>query len=212
MKRNSRLYESLWHPIVLTVCMAMACGGNVDVEDVAGTGGAGGTGAAGAAGGTGGSGGSGGDTGSGGQEALPGTCSEAQPIVLDGGSVTIESDTTGIMDEYPELDCNSFQTSTGFNQGQLYYRFMAKAGATYTFQLQPSFYGFVYAFPRSIGCSQEAIQDACSSGGETGMVSGIVNPGKMGKSWLTAAEEQEYVVAVDGDTSTGPFTLVVTES
>jgi hypothetical protein len=141
--------------------------------------------------------------------SVPGTCAEARLVVLDGGTVTIEGDTTNVPDEHPAIDCGSFQTPQGFNQGQLYYRFQAKAGATYSFELTTSFYGFLYVFPHSVGCSEQAIQAACSSEGETGMVSFIVNPGSTGKSSFTPLEAQEYVIAVDGDTSTGPFTLVI---
>jgi hypothetical protein len=97
------------------------------------------------------------------------------------------------------------------HRAELYYRFQAKAGATYSFELTTSFYGFLYVFPRSVGCSEQAIQAACSSKGETGMVSKIVNPGSTGTSSFTPLEAQEYVIVVDGDTSPGPFTLVVSE-
>jgi hypothetical protein len=142
----------------------------------------------------------------------PATCATAQLVVINGGSVTIEGDTTNTPDEYSALDCGSFQTSGGFNQGQLYYRFQAKAGATYSFQLTTSFYGFLYVFPRSAGCSEQAIQAACGSKGETGMVSNIVNPGSTGTSSFAPLEAQEYVIVVDGDTSPGSFTLIVSES
>ncbi len=142
----------------------------------------------------------------------PKTCTLAQFVVLDGGTVTIEGDTTNVPDEYSAIDCESFQTSAGFNQGQLYYRFQGKAGATYSFALKTSFYGFLYVFPRAVGCTEQAIQVACSSKGATGMVSSIVNPGSTGMSSFTPLEAQEYVIVVDGDTSTGPFTLVVSES
>lgn len=142
----------------------------------------------------------------------PETCAEAQLVFLDGGTVAIEGDTTNVPDEYSAIDCGSFQTSAGFNQGQLYYRFQAKAEVTYSFELTTSFYGFLYVFPRGIGCSEQAIQVACSSKGESGMVSGIVNPGSTGQSSFTPLQSQEYVIAVDGDTSTGPFTLVISES
>lgn len=141
----------------------------------------------------------------------PETCAAAQLIVLSGGTATLEGDTTSVPDEHPAIDCGSFQTPAGFNQGQLYYRFQAKVGATYSFELTTSFYGFLYAFPRDVGCSEAAIQAACSSKGESGMVSGIVNPGGTGTSTFTPSEAVEYVIAVDGDTSTGPFTLVVSE-
>jgi hypothetical protein len=142
----------------------------------------------------------------------PATCATAQLIALNGGSVTIEGDTTNAPDEHPAIDCGSFQTSGGFNQGQLYYRFQAEAGATYSFQLTTSFYGFLYVFPRSVGCSEPAIQAACGSKGETGMVSSIVNPGSTGTSSFAPIEAQEYVIVVDGDTSPGSFTLIVSES
>lgn len=143
--------------------------------------------------------------------AQPATCAAAKLIVLSGGSVTLEGDTTDVPDEHSAIDCDSFNTWGTFNQGQLYYRFQAKAGATYSFQLTTSFYGFLYVFPRSVGCSEQAIQAACSSKGETGMVSKIVNPGSTGTSSFTPPEAQEYVIAVDGDTSPGPFTLIVSE-
>jgi hypothetical protein len=41
------------------------------------------------------------------------------------------------------------------------------------------------------------------------MVSKIVNPGSTGTSSFTPLEAQEYVIGVDGDTSPGPFTLIV---
>lgn len=141
----------------------------------------------------------------------PETCAEAQLVSLDEGAVTIEGDTTDVPDEYPAIDCESFQTPAGFNQGQLYYRFQAQADVTYSFELTTSFYGFLYVFPRDIGCSEQAIQAACSSEGESGMVSGIVNPGSTGQSSFTPLQAQEYVIAVDGDTSTGPFTLVISK-
>ncbi len=136
-------------------------------------------------------------------------CATPLPIDLTDDVEVIEDDTTLADDEHSELTCDSQHVAHSFDQGQLYYAFTAQAGRTYHFELTSAFYGFVYVFPRSIGCSFEAIEAACSSDGSNGMISGIVNPKTTGQSSFTATASTEYVLAVDGDTSEGPFTLVV---
>jgi hypothetical protein len=138
-------------------------------------------------------------------------CVNAQPITLPDGTLTLEADTSAALDEHAELTCDSPHVAFSFDQGQLYYRFRATAGRTYQLGLTPSFYGFLYLFPAEAGCSFDAIQAACSSDGATGMVSPIVNPGQLGESSFTAGTSQDYVLAVDGDTSPGTFTLTIDE-
>ncbi|MEJ7728558.1 MAG: hypothetical protein WKG00_05035 [Polyangiaceae bacterium] len=138
-------------------------------------------------------------------------CANAQPISLPDGTLTIEGDTSGAADEHAELTCESPNVAFSFDQGQLYYRFDATAGRTYSFRLSPSFYGFLYVFPAAVGCSFDAIQTACSSDGASGMVSPIVNPGQYGDSSFVPSTSSEYVLAVDGDTSPGVFTLTIDE-
>jgi hypothetical protein len=138
-------------------------------------------------------------------------CVNAPLIALTDGTVTLEGDTSAAADEHPELTCESPNVAFSLDQGQLYYRFHASAGRTYELVLSPSFYGFVYVFPAAVGCSFEAIQAACSSDGVAGMVSPIVNPGQEGESSFTPASSEELIVAVDGDTSPGTFTLTIDE-
>jgi hypothetical protein len=137
-------------------------------------------------------------------------CAKPQEIDLSNGSASIAGDTSWARDEFPGLDCESKHVAFTFDQGQLYYRFAAEKGRTYSFALTPSFYGFVYAFRERVGCSEPAIQAACSSGGESGMISPIVNPCSTGDSSFTALESDWWVFAVDGDTSPGPFELLIT--
>ncbi len=134
-------------------------------------------------------------------------CAEAAGIDLADGGELIQADTTSATDEHPDLECESPHVAPSLNQGQLYYAFDGEAGRTYRFELTTSFYGFLYVFPQSVGCGLQAIEDACSSSGATGMVSGIVNPGSTGESWFSPSESQRYVLGVDSDTSQGPFTL-----
>ena len=138
-------------------------------------------------------------------------CVDATPIDLGDGSVTITGDTSGATDEHPSLTCDSPHVAFSLDQGQLYFRFDAEQGGVYQFSLQSSFYGFVYVFPATVGCSLEAIEQACSSDGATGMISGIVNPGTSGSSQFTAPAAGAWVFAVDGDTSPGHFELIVTK-
>lgn len=138
-------------------------------------------------------------------------CADATLVDLASGTVSIRGDTTSAADEHPALTCDSHQVAFTLDQGQLYFRFHAEAGRTYEFALTTSFYGFLYVFPEEAGCSFAAIEEACSSDGATGMVSGIVNPHSEGKSKFSPVVAGDYVFAVDGDTSPGPFEVTVIE-
>jgi hypothetical protein len=164
----------------------------------------------GADGGSGGAGGSGGSVGSlDPPSEASDACAAPTDIDLSNGPLALTGDTRGADDEHPDLTCESPHVAFSFDQGQRYYRFEAEEGRTYDFSLTPSFYGFLYVFPESVGCTVDAIQAACSSDGESGMVSPIVNPGTTGRSSFLAPASERYVIGVDGDTSEGPFELVI---
>jgi hypothetical protein len=139
------------------------------------------------------------------------TCADAAPVDISSGTLTVRGDTSSAVDEHPSLTCDSPHVGFSFDQGQFYFRFQAKAATEYQLVLTSSFYGFVYVFPASVGCSFDAIEYACSSDGATGMVSGIVNPGSSVTSVFFAPVAAEYIFAVDGDTSPGIFELTITE-
>jgi hypothetical protein len=77
--------------------------------------------------------------------------------------------------------------------------------------LKPSFYGFLYAFRQDAGCTFKAIEAACSSHGSDGEVSPISNPGAWTALEIQSQASVPYLLAVDGDTSPGPFSLTVEE-
>jgi hypothetical protein len=136
----------------------------------------------------------------------------AVEVEFTGGSFTFTGDTSTGVDEFPELTCGSTQVAISLDQRQVYFRLQAATLRTYRFRLTPSFYGFVYVFPESAACDGAAIQAACSSAGESGMVSRIVNPRQTGESIFQPAFGGTYFLAVDSDTSAGPFELTVTET
>jgi hypothetical protein len=138
-------------------------------------------------------------------------CASPQSLDLSAGTVTIEADTSIASDEFPGLTCESPHVAFSFDQAQLYYRFSGSAGRRYDFSLTSSFYGFVYVFPEHAECNADVIEAACSTDGVDGMVSGIVNPGSTGTSWFEPSTSASYILVVDGDTSSGPFTLTVSE-
>lgn len=148
-----------------------------------------------------------------GEEHLPLNDRCGQPLDIGSVSTPVElsDDTSRATDEHPELTCDSPNVASSFNQGQLYYRFQAVSGGRYRAVLKPSFYGFLYVFPEDAGCTFLAIETACSSQGAEGEVSPISNPGTWTALEIQAKASKPYVLAVDGDTSTGPFSLTVEE-
>ena len=174
----------------------------------AGTGGRGDAGSSGVGGSDGGTSGVGGSSGGAGGRA----CITAVEVEFTDGNFMFTGDTSTGVDEFPELTCDSGQVAISLYERQIYFRLQASALSTYRFQLTPSFYGFVYVFPLIAACDGAAMQEACSSAGETGMVSRIVNPGQTGASTFQPALAGTYFFAVDSDTSAGTFEITVTES
>jgi hypothetical protein len=139
-------------------------------------------------------------------------CITAVDVEFTDGTFRFAGDTSTGVDEFPELTCDSTQVAISLYERQIYFRLQATALRTYRFQLTPSFYGFVYVFPLAAACDGAAIEDACSSAGETGMISRIVNPRQTGASIFQPAFGGTYFFAVDSDTSAGTFEITVTES
>ena len=137
-------------------------------------------------------------------------CADAQLLDTTLGRQTVSGDTSAGSDEHPGLDCDSKHVAgVGLNAAQLYYRLDVESGAVYRVSLRPSFYGFVYLFDASLGCSFESVQEACSSRGDRGDVSPIVNPNTTGTFEFRLGFSGPAVMAVDSDTSAGPFELEV---
>jgi hypothetical protein len=65
----------------------------------------------------------------------------------------------------------------------------------------------VYAFSEKVGCGADDVEMACSSQGESGAISPIANPGTKTVLELHPDVPDSYIVAVDGDTTTGPYTV-----
>ncbi len=161
----------------------------------------------------------GGQGGLGGQGSAPlnDRCLLATSITFSDGHAELSGDTNAASDEFPKLTCGSSksggtgQVASSLKAPQLYWAFEAKPGATNTFHLKPTFYGFVYVFARSVGCTFDAVETACGSQGQSGILGPICNPTKM-VTWSFLPKSAEvYVVAVDSDGGGGAFTLVIDE-
>ncbi len=138
-------------------------------------------------------------------------CHYAKYLNLVGGKVTIKDDTRAAVDEHPTLKCKSNQvTGGGLKKGQLYYRFIARGGKRYQFTLTPkAFYAFLYIFEQKNNCQLSKIEQDCGSGGKTGLISKIANPGKTLTFSFQTVGDRSIVFAVDSDRGAGLFELQI---
>lgn len=137
-------------------------------------------------------------------------CSGAKSVTLSGGKASISDNTTPAVDEFPTLSCRG---PVAFAGRQLYYKISAASGKAYRLTFTPTdFWGYLYAFPKSTGCSVNAIDAACGKEPD-GLRSGIVAP-KQGSTLLLAPSAPgDYIIAVDGGhpTDYGSFKLEIEE-
>ena len=137
-------------------------------------------------------------------------CVNALALDLTTGAHVVIGDTGVGSDEHAKLDCDSVHVAgEGLNAAQLYYLVPVEAQAVYRMTLRPTFYGFVYVFDAALGCGFESTQLACSSDGASGDISPIVNPTTKATFDFQLGFSGEAVLAVDSDTSAGPFELEI---
>ena len=196
MTSTSTRLLSIW-----TIGLAVAgCGGRI-ATDVGG-GVAGGSGS-----------GEGGRASPGGEPADDGfndRCVNALGLDLTTGAHVVIGDSSLGSDEYAKLDCESLHVAgDGLSAAQLYYRVPVDADSIYRVTLRPTFYGFVYVVDAALGCGFESLQAARSSDGVSGDISHIVNPGTTATFEFELGFSGDAVLAVDSDTSAGPFELEI---
>jgi len=148
------------------------------------------------------------------QVATNGTCAKAKALTFTSGKASVTGDTTGVADQYSgKVNCG-YSTYTFFKGGQTYYSFVATAGQTYRLDLTPTFYSYLYVFPKSECGTAAKINTACGSKGVSGDYKYITSSG--GSLYFKAAKTQTYVIAVDSTSSTsssyyGTFKLDVSK-
>lgn len=136
-------------------------------------------------------------------------CTGAKAVTLSGGKATIKESTSSSVDEFPTLSCGSPARFTG---RQLYYTIHTRASKAYRLHFTPKFWSYLYAFPKSSGCSAAAIDNACATR-TSGVFSSLVGSGSQRTLLLSPSTPGDYVIGVDsgypGDH--GDFTLEVNE-
>jgi hypothetical protein len=131
------------------------------------------------------------------------------------GRITILDDTSRATDELPKLACGGGHFVAGLNGRQLYYRFTVRAGLKYEIRLQNHDKAYdpdiFYVFPATAACAVDAIQMACTSGGDIGTASTWPEPGELIP--FVPRDAGDYIVAVDTDWpgTGGHFTLDIFE-
>lgn len=133
------------------------------------------------------------------------TCAGAYALTLVAGHVTVEGDTTWLLDEYPTLDCGFIDIAGNpvlFDGPQAYYVFEGKKDQWYAVTATRTAYVF------TSGCSQAQIEQDCTSAG----ASGDITRGSR-SIYFRPAQDGPVYVAVDGRSISdkGPFTLSIDE-
>lgn len=139
------------------------------------------------------------------------TCNEAPLVSLDGGKATVQGSTEGARDELKQLRCGRLVT---LNAPQRYFKFNARKDRAYRLTLRSSFSAYLFAFTAEAGCSFDAIEKACSSGGTTGMVMYEATRANVARTVVYApASAGEQIVAIDSYSASlsGSFELTIEE-
>jgi len=186
---------------------SMSAGGTTGAAGSMANGGSSGVGGGGAGGTTGGAAG-----GAGGDGAVHDRCADPQRLELVNGQVTVSDDTKRGTDEFPTLTCGGVQEPAAFRGPQLYYKFTVREGFKYELRIKAG--GFsstvLYIFPAKAACTADAIQAACTSGGDTGLAASAIS--NRGMIPFAPRDAGDYIVGIDtNQTATGPFTLTIFE-
>lgn len=153
--------------------------------------------------------------GAGGSAVVHDRCADPQRVEFANGRITISDDTSRATDEFPTLACGGGHFVAGLRGRQLYYRFTVRAGLKYELRLQSINHNYdpdiFYVFPAVSTCTVDAIQAACTSGGQIGTASTWPNPGEL--ITFVPRDPGDYIVAVDADSAGkgGPFALDIFE-
>ena len=185
----------------------MGAGGTTGAAGNVATGGSSGVGGGGSGGTTGGAAG-----GTGGGGAVHDRCADPQRLELVNGQVTVSDDTKRGTDEFPTVTCGGVQMPATLGGPQLYYEFTVREGFKYELRIKAGGYSstVLYIFPAKAACTADAIQAACTSGGETGLVASAISNG--GMIPFAPRDAGDYIVGIDTyQFSTGPFTLTIFE-
>ena len=150
-----------------------------------------------------------GDQGS--PDAAPSTtdrCIGAKALSFTGGKATVSGSTAKAANEFGNaIRCGEPTPLAGPQQ---YYKVAMKKGTTYRVELEPQFSAAFYVFS---DCSKNIINTDCTSGGATGVFSGVAATGKVTTATFTSPATGTFRLAVDSATDklAGAFKLTVTE-
>ncbi len=136
-----------------------------------------------------------------------GRCAGAATLSLSKGAVTVQGDTTAAPNQFGAAVTCGVQAMVGH---QVYYTVNLKAGTTTTFSTTAGFDSArLYVF--GAACSSAAVDAACKSKGQAGLVSPLMHKGKATVVTFTPQKTGSYTVALDSVSANarGTFSLTI---
>ncbi len=133
-------------------------------------------------------------------------CVNAKAMSFTNGQVVIHGSTWGALNENgSQVSCSH---NSGFEGGQVYYKFPFKAGSSYTFKLTPTFPSRIYLFGDT--CKVSSIQSQCKTSGIDGT---LVSTQSTYTQTIQAKQSGWHTLAVDSvqEAWYGTFLLTVIE-
>jgi hypothetical protein len=138
--------------------------------------------------------------------SAPATCAAAKSVTLGPGTTVIEGTNALASDQFPTLKCGGVYKLAG---PQVFYKVYLSSASTYRFRFTADTSAYLVLFLSSVGCTESAIEAACTSKTTGHMVySGIDGARTL---YFKPSQSGYYTLAVDSafSTSRARFTVEI---